>query len=174
MNGEQSLWVQGLRWLGVLPAAVLGCFPAVGFFSLLEVLLPSASDGGPTWLEVILLFVIGAAALGASFVVAGAWVAPRGRTAVALVLSAVMLAYVALNTLFYASLVDIDPEGSPRWLQQTAEMLAPLPSFVLYVTSQVSIVVGSIAAVVFVVKRERGRRSLERATPFHTTPTTDP
>jgi hypothetical protein len=173
MNGEQSLWVT-LRWLGVLPAAVLGCLPAFGFLELLTALLPKASDGGLTWLEGILGGVIGTAAFGASFVVAGAWVAPRGRTAVALVLSAVMLTLAALNTLLYASLVDIDPEGSPRWLQRTAEMLGPLPSPVVFVTSQVFIVVGSIAAVVFVVKRERGRRILERATPFHTTPTTDP
>jgi hypothetical protein len=98
MNGEQAIWVQGLRWLGVLPAAVVGCLVAFWIASLLNWLNSSPSDvGGPTWLHLIFKEVLGNGASGAGFVCAGALMAPKGRSVVAVVLCAVMLSLSVLS-----------------------------------------------------------------------------
>lgn len=107
---RQSLWLQALRWLLTLPAAILGSILAYWVVRLF-MWLGSSRFGDESWLEYFLREILASGAMGAAFVYCPALVAPRYKKATAIAAAGVVLSLsglmllTALSTRAYMSLL---------------------------------------------------------------------
>ena len=105
------LWKEVLLWIAFLPAAIAGS--AVVFWTAkLLTWLGSSYYGDDTWLYVLVKHFITNAAYGYSFICCGAFVAPRGKTPVAVTLAGLILLVSGLSVL--VSIID------HRWMDLLA------------------------------------------------------
>jgi hypothetical protein len=87
---EQPIWIQVLRWIAILPGAVIGAC-IITIISGIVMWLGSSRFGGDTWFDLIWRELITNGAGGAAFVYCAAWVAPKGKIPVAITFSSIVL-----------------------------------------------------------------------------------
>jgi hypothetical protein len=87
---EQPIWIQVLRWIAILPGAVIGAC-IITIISGIVMWLGFSRFGGDTWFDLIWRGLITNGAGGAAFVYCAAWVAPKGNIPVAITFSSIVL-----------------------------------------------------------------------------------
>lgn len=108
----QPLWIEVLRWIGVLPGAVLGA-GIIHLLSKVVMWLGSSRFADDTWFDLIWREVITNGVYGAAIVGCAFYIAPRGKAIVATVFSALVLFlsgflfFVAIGAEQWMSLVGI-------------------------------------------------------------------
>jgi hypothetical protein len=88
-----------LRWVLVLPMAIIGFFA----IQLMIIVISALNISWLSWLPDWVIQLINSAASGFAFVYAGAWMAPRGKLPVAVILTVAVAALsgmILLATLF--------------------------------------------------------------------------
>ena len=87
---EQPIWIQVLRWIAILPGAIIGA-GIVNIISGIVMWLGSSRFGDETWFDLIWRQLITNGAYGAAFVFCAAWIAPKGKIPIAITFSAIVL-----------------------------------------------------------------------------------
>jgi hypothetical protein len=90
IDSSQPMWLEVLRWVGLIPGAILGA-GLVHMFSKLIMWLGSSSYGNDTWFDLIWREVITNGIYGAAFVGCAYFIAPRGKGVVAIVFGGLVL-----------------------------------------------------------------------------------
>lgn len=109
---RQPLWIEVLRWIGVLPGAVLGA-GIIHVLSKVVMWLGSSRFGDDTWFDLIWREVITNGVYGAAIVGCAFYIAPRGKAIVATVFAGLVLFlsgflfFVAFGAEQWMSLVGI-------------------------------------------------------------------
>ena len=108
----QPLWIEVLRWIGVLPGAVLGA-GIIHILSKVVMWLGSSRFGDDTWFDLIWREVITNGVYGAAIVGCAFYIAPRGKAIVATVFAGFVLflsgfpLFVAIGAEVWMGLVGI-------------------------------------------------------------------
>lgn len=107
LGDEQPIWIVVLRWIGVLPGAIVGASLMHVIFKIVS-WLGSSHMGGDTWLDLIWREILGSGIYGAAFVWCAAWIAPCGKAVVGTVFAGLVL--------FLSGLLFFVAFGAEQWM----------------------------------------------------------
>ena len=113
MKKEEPLWLQTLKWIGVLPAGVAASILVYWIWRLIHLLTASRYIEPDSWLNIIFMELMSSGLMGAAFVYVGVWLAPTKKEIVSYVLSGLNLVLSGMSlfatflTIEYFSLIAI-------------------------------------------------------------------
>ena len=107
VSRSQTLWIEVLRWVGVLPGAILGA-GIIHILSKVVMWLGSSRFGDDTWFDLIWREVITNGVYGAAIVGCAFYIAPRGKAIVATVFAGLVL--FLSGFLFFVAI------GAEQWM----------------------------------------------------------
>ena len=88
---EEPLWLQTLRWIGVLPIAIVASIRAYFVWRFIHVLTVSRYMDPESWTNTIFMQLVGGGIMGGIFVFTGVWVAPKNKKIVSYILCGLIL-----------------------------------------------------------------------------------
>ncbi len=109
---EQATWLQVIRWIGTVPAAVVGSVLAY-WIGRLIMWLGSSRFGDETWFEFFFKEIFSSGLMGAAFVYCAAFLAPKFKRQTAVTFAGILLClsaalfYAAIMTSLYMSMLSI-------------------------------------------------------------------
>jgi hypothetical protein len=91
----QPAWLQAIRWIATLPAAIFGSL--IAYWAIRLVMwLGSSRFGDESWLEYFWNEIVSSGLMGAAFIFCAAYVAPRFKRQTAIVFAGLLLSLSGL------------------------------------------------------------------------------
>jgi len=109
-TNNQPVWLQAVRWVSTLPAAILGSL--IAYWAVRVIMwLGSSRFGDESWFEYFWKEIVSSGLMGAAFVFCAAYVAPRFKRQTSIVFAGILLSIsglllmVAFSTKQYMSVL---------------------------------------------------------------------
>lgn len=123
---RQPLWLEVLRWIGLLPGVILGA-GIIHVLSKIIMWLGSSRFGDDTWFDLVWREIITNGVYGAAIVGCAFYIAPRGKAIVATVFAGLIL--FLSGFLFFVAI------GSEQWMSLLGILFMNIGSIWMTITA---------------------------------------